>query len=187
MRLVRSFFLASLAGICVLAGCEPKKTDAELLMERANAYWEAARLFDLVTMFDMELSAKDGRYLAADAARVLTAPTRVRGYQLSNPQVTGDSGTVELTLTLVMAKYGGKGWDQPPSLDKWTKVDGVWYHGITKEAAEQLAARKKSEATPDSPSTPGTTPGPMRPPVSPAPPQGTDSPPAVIEPENPGT
>lgn len=170
MRPVRFFFLASLSGFFALAGCEPKKTDAELLMERANAYWEAARLFDLLTMYDMELPAKDGRYLAADAASVLTAPTRVRGYQLSNPQINGDSGTVELTLTLVMAKYGGKGWDLAPSQDKWTKVDGVWYHGITKEQAEAAKAAAGKAASPQAPTaSPPGVPAPLQQPPANAP------------------
>lgn len=181
MRFHRLSKFTVLFGLLALAGCEPKKSDTELLMERATAYWEAARLFDLVTMYDMEMAARDGRYLAADAAEAFSGPNRVLKYQLSNPQVDGNSGTVELALTLVMTKYGGKGYDLNPSQDKWTKVDGVWYHGLTKEQAEQAA---KAVAKPASPSTPSTD-NSLKPQVSP--PAVPESTPPAAMPKASGT
>lgn len=142
MRLHTANIFAGLIACLFLVGCAEKKTDTDLLMERANAYWEAARLFDLITMFHMEAPSLDGRLIAADMTKVIVAPTRLVKYQLKNPKINGESATIDLDLTLVLADAGGKGWDQPTKQDKWSKINGQWYHGLPKpkEAPPKPAA-----------------------------------------------
>lgn len=165
-----------LTAVIGLAGCERTAettrdaNETDVLMKRANEYWEAARLFDLRTMYDMELAVKEGRYIPADAAAVLAAPTRIAKYELKNPAVTGDSGTVELAMSVVMAKYGGRGWDLAPRQDQWTKVDGVWYHGAPYQEADASAGTQ--DAGSESGETAGQGPiGGSLPPAAPAQPR----------------
>lgn len=159
----KRFLCLAILGCFPLAGCEPPKppkSEAEVLLDRAHAYWEAARVFDLYTMYQMELGVKEGRFIAADLGKMLTgSKTRVVSFELKNPQVNGDTGTVELDLRVTLNAVGGKGWNVAPTQDKWNKVDGVWYHGMTKEqgeaavkAAQEAAAKAAAEAPGTSPS-----------------------------------
>lgn len=129
MRFMKTFLPAVLLGWISLAGCTKKPTDVEALMQRANAYWDAATVFDLATMYDMEVQALDGSYMAADAVQVLASPTRVATYKLANPKIDGDTATIDLDLQLKISDSPAPGWSLPPRPDFWTKIDGVWYHG----------------------------------------------------------
>lgn len=149
MRFMKTYLLAGLLGGLSVAGCTQKPSDTEALMQRANTYWEAATVFDLATMYDMEIQALDGSYIAADAVQVLASPTRVDQFKLANPKIDGDTATIDLDLSLRIADSPAPGWSLPPRPDYWTKVDGVWYHG-----------KHRAPSAEPSPAPPAETPAP---------------------------
>ncbi len=158
MRRCRLYLLVGLLGSLIVAGCAEKKTDEELLMERAKTYWEAARIFDLPTMFHLESSSLDGRLIAADMTKVLASETRLQKYELRNPRIDGDTATIDADLTLVLTTTGGKGWDQPAKPDHWVRINGQWYHGMPKPKQEPPPAAQPAPppapAGADAPSAP---------------------------------
>lgn len=135
MRIVlKSWMVASLMVCVALAGCVEKKSDSEELQERARAYWEAMRVNDLITIYQMEAASLDGRLIAADMRNMLNLPSRLLSYTIQPPVISGDTAMVDVDLKLTKPGMKGTGFDIPTRNDHWSRIDGTWYHGRTKDA-----------------------------------------------------
>lgn len=137
MRPIKLMLLLSCIGglmaAASISATEPTVDPEQRLRERATDYWQAAQARDLSTMYRMELAAKQGQ-LTPDKARNVLGTSTVLSYEFTSLDVTGDDAVI-----VVNVKYRLPDLRAPvPTTrrDRWTFLDGDWYHGQAQVATQ---------------------------------------------------
>lgn len=93
-------------------------------MERINAYWDAAKVRDYTTMYDMEYGALIGSLSPAMFRRAVSR-SKLESYQVKGVEIEGDLARVEMdryyTLPGVQTPFASG------STDYWLFHEGEWY------------------------------------------------------------
>lgn len=116
----------------------------DALRERAAAYWEAIRLNDLHTAYNMEAETLNGTLLPHEVEVKREWGMRVVEYQLGDATIYGDKAEIKVTLTMTMAEFEGRTFPGGMLTDYWTFMRGKWYHGTPDEGSSAL--RRQVEA-----------------------------------------
>jgi len=126
MRLFSVLRIAVCTGAVALAGCAlvDKRTDEEVIKERAEARWDLFIKGDIRGAYD---------YLSPAAREVVSRDSYVAGIKPGlwrNARVdkvnckTRDVCEVDLTIGVV---FGGKAFNSPLR-EKWVRVEGTWWY-----------------------------------------------------------
>jgi hypothetical protein len=121
------------------------------LLARAHQYWEARRLNDYLTAYELEAETANGQ-LAPD--EVETRPEwgqRLYSYKLGSVDYYNGHAEIELTteyLIRELSKPAGGG----TAKDLWTFIKGQWYHGAPEKGGAGI--RKPGSAQPLPPANP---------------------------------
>ena len=101
----------------------------ESLMYRAEQYWEAIRVNDLQTAYNLEAETKAGTFLPHEVEVNPEWGLKVVQFKITNEEVKGDLGQIDVTTLLTMREFGGKTFPGGIKKDIWTFMDGEWFHG----------------------------------------------------------
>jgi hypothetical protein len=121
------------------------------LLARAHQYWEARRLNDYLTAYELEAETANGQ-LAPD--EVETRPEwglRVYSFQLGGVEYFSDQAEIELTVETIIREFT-KPNGKSTSKDLWTFIKGQWYHGAAEKGGAGI--RKEGSAKPPPPANP---------------------------------
>jgi hypothetical protein len=121
------------------------------LLARAHQYWEARRLNDYLTAYELEAETANGQ-LAPD--EVETRPEwgqRVYSFQFGGVEYFNDQAEIELTLETIIREFT-KPTGKSTSKDLWTFIKGQWYHGAPEKGGAGI--RKPGSFQPPQPANP---------------------------------
>lgn len=121
------------------------------LLARAHQYWEARRLNDYLTAYELEAETANGQ-LAPD--EVETRPEwgqRVYSFQFGGVEYFNDQAEIELTLETIIREFT-KPTGKSTSKDLWTFIKGQWYHGAAEKGGAGI--RKPGSFQPPQPANP---------------------------------
>lgn len=110
----------------------------EALRERAKDYWEAMRLNDLQTAYNMEAETVAGTLLPHEVEVKREWGMRVVEYRLGDATIYGDKGEIKVALTMTMAEFEGHTFPGGMLTDYWTFMRGKWYHGTPDQGASAM-------------------------------------------------
>jgi hypothetical protein len=150
--------VSMMAGLLVaLLGGFPAWADqTQALRERAERYWEARRLNDLVTEYQLESGSLPEGGLTPDRFVGLVNNRnqliRDQNARITDVTVRDDEGEVTLLVDRVFVRWGSTKKDQVVK-EKWLLLEGEWYRRTGPDLQEmmrsigsdqQSAARKKA-------------------------------------------
>jgi hypothetical protein len=121
------------------------------LLARANQYWEARRLNDYLTAYELEAETANGQ-LAPD--EVETRPEwgqRLHSFKLGPVEYFNDHAEIELTTDFTIREFT-KPMGASTKKDLWTFIKGRWYHGAAEKGGAGI--RKPGSAQPPQPANP---------------------------------
>jgi hypothetical protein len=139
MVIVRKTLIVILLGALALFAAADETAvipDQAALTKRVAQYWEAYRVRDWATVYQMESGARTGT-LSAYAARSAFAQvaSRVLGFEITSTQIEGPKATVTLDIKL---KLQNTGREYPHQLAQdWIAIDGEWYRKTPEMPPEQ--------------------------------------------------
>jgi hypothetical protein len=128
----------ALIAVAVASAEDKRREDA--LRERASAYWEAWRVNDLHTVYQMETAMVEGLLTPDQMQQARFQRLRVVGYKFKDVQIHGDSAEMVVETELTLPDLQGKSFTGPPKKDHWTFVNGNWYHGKSSKTADGAKA-----------------------------------------------
>jgi len=104
--------------------------EAELLRERAQAYWTARVKDDMATAFAFEDPVRRSQLSLNDYVRALGTGVKIVFAKVWEVKIDGDLADVEVE---VEARYMVPGWEKIRAgrrtlIDDWQKIDGTWVH-----------------------------------------------------------
>jgi hypothetical protein len=121
------------------------------LLARANQYWEARRLNDYLSAYELEAETASGQ-LAPD--EVETRPEwgqRLHSFKLGPVEYFNDHAEIELTTDFTIREFT-KPMGASTKKDLWTFIKGRWYHGAPEKGGAGI--RKPGSAQPPQPANP---------------------------------
>jgi hypothetical protein len=107
---------------------EMKARQAQLI-DRVNAYWEAIRINDLYTAYNMEASAISGFATPDQVELQRDFNASITGYSVGDVLFYGDHAEIEIKTQMTMPDFEGKSFSAGGRKDSWTYMRGEWYHG----------------------------------------------------------
>jgi len=134
--------LAALASLVACAGVpvsgtppsqaeRPAKSDAEVLRERAQAYWQARLMDDMPKAYTFEQPGLRGRWSVLEYVRNVSLGIKATAADVTEVRIDGDMADVYVD---VQGRQMIPGWDKivmrTTLVDDWQKIDGQWYHVI---------------------------------------------------------
>jgi hypothetical protein len=123
------FLLSPVLGLLVLwlAGCagNPAKTPEQALVERAHAYWDAAKLHDAATVYRLESGSLDGK-LTPDAAQSMVLNSSLLSYNFKHIQIHDKEAEIEVEAKLSLPQLHTPFTNR--TTQHWILIDGEWYH-----------------------------------------------------------
>ncbi len=154
-RMQKLFWIVGLGLIMAIlaasAGCGGNKPTQEQLLKRAEAYWEAWHINDLHTVYEMEAAAVEGR-MRPDQLQRPSGRIRLVGYKFRDVKIEGDNAYIIVDREITIPEFEGKSVGGPSTIDRWTFINGDWYHGVNAaslEEAKDAEAEKAKDAEPD--------------------------------------
>ena len=140
----RGAVAAALAGLLFLPACagvpvsdiatpqveRPAKSDAEVLRERAQAYWQARVKDDMATAYTFEDPVRRKTYSLVPYIRTVGGGMKFTSADVTEVKIDGDQADV---FVQIHGRHMLPGWDTIPNLkrtqiDDWQKIDGQWVH-----------------------------------------------------------
>ncbi|HEX9879090.1 MAG TPA: hypothetical protein VGB25_02720 [Candidatus Binatia bacterium] len=105
-------------------------SDADLLRERAQAYWDARAKDDMVKAYTFEDPLRRSQLSLNEYVRAVGTGVKMNSPKVWNVKINGDQADVEVETT---TRYMVPGWDKiPPGrrtlVDDWQRIDGTWVH-----------------------------------------------------------
>ena len=106
------------------------RSDADLVRERAQAYWDARVKDDMVTAYTFEDPVRRSQLSLNQYVRAIGTGVKMSSAKVWKVKIDGDQADVEIE---VEARYMVPGWDKLPAgrrtlVDDWQKIDGKWVH-----------------------------------------------------------
>jgi len=101
----------------------------EAVLNRASAYWEAVRLRDLLTQYQMETKTALGLMKPHEFTKRKPFNAHVVRYKLGQVKVMDDLAEIDMELENALMEMNGKTLPAQTVKDVWTFVDGQWFHG----------------------------------------------------------
>lgn len=142
--------LGLVMGILVAtAGCGENKPTREQLLKRAEAYWEARRINDLHTIYNMEAAAVEGRMTPDQLGKAPFGRISLVAYEFREIKIEGDNASIIVDLEITIPEFKGTSVSGPSTTDRWTFINGDWYHGLSAAAIEETKAAEPEVATKD--------------------------------------
>ena len=127
------------------------------LLPRVQAYWEAVRLNDHYTKFQMEAPVKLEQVDPSMYNMQRDFNYRVIQYSLGEVSIQGDRASVKVTQSLSLPDMGAESFNANLT-DWWSFIDGEWYHGRPLGEKTQNKNIEQNPPTED-PSEPEIKPG----------------------------
>ena len=106
------------------------------LLDRAKIYWDALKVRDFNTMYDMEAAAREG-LMSADSLRRSVGRSRLTGYDFKGVKMEGDVAVIQVERQFRMEGISAKGIPSEIS-DPWMYRDGEWFHAQGMRLRSQL-------------------------------------------------
>ncbi len=134
----RRYFLCAFAAVAVAFGPVAVFAENETaptkdrLTERATTYWDAVSSRDFATIYRLETGSLDGS-LTPDAVRKFLGRSKLERYSFREVTIEGNVGEI-----LVDRVHSIEGINAPitsTQRDRWTFVDGDWFHGSVAKSA----------------------------------------------------
>ncbi len=128
----RYFLFAILAiATCLISSSlgfanEDKTPSEARLLERAKTYWDALKVRDFNTMYEMEAAAREG-LMSADNLRRSVGRSRLTGYDFKGVKIEGDVAVIQVERQFRMEGIAATGIPSEIS-DPWMYRDGEWFH-----------------------------------------------------------
>lgn len=97
----------------------------ERLLERVNKYWEAVKIRDFSTMFQMEAAALKG-IMSADTLRRATGHTKLKAFNIKEIKIEGEKAVIRLERIYRVENTAAA--VPTVSIDPWIFIEGDWYH-----------------------------------------------------------
>ena len=105
---------------------EDKAPSEARLLERAKIYWDALKVRDFNTMYEMEAAAREG-LMSADSLRRSVGRSRLTGYDFKGVRIEGDKAVIRVERQFRMEGIASAGIPSVIS-DPWMYRDGDWFH-----------------------------------------------------------
>lgn len=126
------------------------KHSEEALLRRANQYWEAIKLNDLVTAYKLEAETVNGGLLPHDVELKHDWGIRIVNFKLGSVQYFDDYATIELSTEITLPD-STKTRNRRPVEDVWTFTKGQWFHGTVGGSMMRRRSSPKPGAAPWNP------------------------------------
>ena len=104
------------------------------LLSRATQYWDAFRINDLYTCYNMEAEVVLGRVMPHQYDTYTMFNASLAGYTFTDVRVNGDTAEITVVKELTMPDMNGKTFYAGKVRDGWTYLNGNWYHGLIKNS-----------------------------------------------------
>lgn len=127
------------------AGCGESRGTREQLLTRAGAYWEARRINDLATIYKMEAAAEEGHMSPDQVQKAPFGRIQLVGYTFREVKIEGDNASMIVDLKITIPDLKGKSVGGPSTVDRWSFIDGDWYHGLSAASVEKAKEAKKNK------------------------------------------
>lgn len=102
-----------------------------ILLERAQAYWEARFAQDMQKAFAFEDPLRQKRLSLVQYIRLVGEPGKLYAVTVKGMKIQGDQADVEVEIQMRLLLGP---WAKAPLTstitDDWQKIDGVWYHVV---------------------------------------------------------
>jgi len=123
---------APVAGVSPPQVPQPARSDADLLWERAQAYWQARMKDDMPTAYTFEDPVRRKQFTLIDYIRNIGTGMKLTAAEVSQVKIDGDLADVSVEL---QGRHTIPGWQTVPNMrttliDDWQKIDGQWVHVI---------------------------------------------------------
>ncbi len=119
----------SVAGEALPQPEQPAKSDAGVLRERAQAYWQARLKDDMATAFTYEDPLRRKQLSLNEYVRNIGTGVKFTEVKVSDVKIIDDQADVRVD---VQGRYLIAGWEKIPVkrtlIDDWQKIDGQWVH-----------------------------------------------------------
>ena len=115
-----------------------QRRSEKTLLARANRYWEAVRLNDFRTAFELEAEARAGTLLPHQVETFQDWGVRLVGFQLGSIIYYADHAEIELSQEVTRPDSKTKTKTKPMVKDLWTFMNGAWYHGSPEKGSSGL-------------------------------------------------
>ena len=115
----------------------------EQLRERAALYWDSVQINDFLTIYSMETAKAQGLLQPHQVTKRTNFDVRLVSFDLGSIKML-DSGSAEIDMhgKYTMMEFEGKTYDGGFKKDRWTLIDGQWYHGDLKDPTQKAPAPK---------------------------------------------
>jgi len=144
---MKKIILALLSILSILLGFYQFKLKPdqlkEQLRERAALYWDSVRIHDFLTLYSMETAKVQGLMQPHQVQKRTNFDVRLVSFDLGAIKIL-DSSSAEIDMhgQYTMMEFEGKTYDGGITKDRWTLIDGQWYHGDPKDPAQKATAPK---------------------------------------------
>ncbi len=141
--LLRGFFVALL--LIIFAGCGTKEavrevSDAEVVRERATAYWDSVIRGDFVKAYEFEFPLYRKQVPAGSYVRQYSNPRiEYRGFEVKEVSLVDETtADVSVKTNRALKVPGAKPFvTDVLTVDRWVKLDGIWFH-VVDRAKERI-------------------------------------------------
>jgi len=115
-----------------------KRHGEAALLGKANQFWDAIRVNDLVTAYNMEAEMLHGTLHPDDVKLRQDWGIRLVSFKLGAITYYGNHAEIELTRELTWPDSKTKTRMKPPIKDTWTFTQGQWYHGFLEKGTSSM-------------------------------------------------
>ena len=127
---VRSPMHVGMSAILLLAALLPLAACSQTALpeERVRAYWDAVKLADWRTAWEMERKAQTKEEHPSDYYRRQQGQLRIAGVKFGQPRILGATAELDLSLERILPFANGR-YRRPETMqDRWVFADGAWWH-----------------------------------------------------------
>jgi len=147
--LLLGLLITSLAGGIAWYSYQSRHSEAALIA-RAHEYWEAVKIHDLVTAYQMEAETARGTLFPHEVELRHDWGVRVVGYQLGKVDYFDDYAEIEMSMEITLPD-STKTQTKKGKKDVWTFMKGYWYHGVPGDSVMRRRHRPQATAAPWNP------------------------------------
>ena len=106
------------------------------LPERISQYWNAKKVNDIRTIYEMESAKLDGTMTPSQANYYNSGNVYVNSFEVEDIQYQDDSAVVTINRQLTFDDLGGKEFPSRAQ-DRWILIEGQWYHDSSSAPTSQ--------------------------------------------------